>query len=48
MIDKIIGRTLIPFVFISGILILIFDKKSTSWKELKTILKDTWNGKLVR
>lgn len=43
-IKRSLGIILIPALFIGGIIILIFDKESTSWKELTMAIKDFWNG----
>lgn len=46
--SRILGIILIPIVFIGGVCVFIFDKKSTSWDEIKEAVKTFYHGKQGR
>ena len=48
IIKRCLGIMLIPIVLFGGIIILIFDNRSTSWKEIKITIEDFWNGNYER
>ena len=48
IIKRCLGIMLIPIFFVGGIIILLFDRKSTSWNEIKIGITDFWNGNYGR